>query len=141
MQLAQCYAARRKRVGLERRIDKSLVPWLYSVGSLRHTEMLEKPVFQAEVSSVCKERLYFLLSCGETNRSGDNAIEKGFDIDPKEGDYTLWGPTGKIKSQPRCGGGGLLVSDTRLWGEITAGNDRLGCECGRGGPTCRQLLC
>lgn len=61
MQLAQCYAARRKRVGLERRIDKSSVPWLYSVGSLRHTEALEEPVLQAEVSSVCKERLYFFI--------------------------------------------------------------------------------
>lgn len=109
MQLAQRYAARRKRVGLERRIDKSLIPRLYSVGSLRHTEALEKPVLQAEVSSVCKERLYFLLSCGETIRSGDNTTAKGFDIDPKEGDYTLWGPTGKIKSQPGRGGGGLLV--------------------------------
>lgn len=68
MQLAQSYAARRKRVGLELRIDKSLVPWLYSVASLRHTEVLEKPVFQAEVSSVCKERLYFLLSYGETDQ-------------------------------------------------------------------------
>lgn len=68
MQLAQSYAARRKRVGLELRIDKSLVPWLSSVASLRHTEALEKPVFQAEACNVYKERLYFVLSCGETDQ-------------------------------------------------------------------------
>ena len=116
MQLAQRYTARRKRVGLERRIDKSLVPWLYSVGFLRHTEALKKPVFQAEVSSVCKERLYFLLSCGETNRSGDNAIEKGFDIDPKEREPHSVGPQGRSRVGQDVEVAVSWLSDTRLWG-------------------------